>query len=146
MTDAQGWIETEDSEVQTVMTIKIDRTTPKITIHKWEEAPYTRRMTRSGSLYHRTTKKRQEVVVELLNGTISVTGSLDIQFEKYSTVRKTEANVPNLRRRTPLLQTKNLRTWPNSHGTRKGSFESGICRYDSRDESIQYALASSTKL
>lgn len=80
--DAQGWIEAQGSEMQTVITIKIDRTTPKVTIQKWEEASDIRGMTPSGSSHHRTAETKQEVIIAHSNGINTVTGTLEIQFEK----------------------------------------------------------------
>ncbi|PGH27950.1 hypothetical protein AJ80_00204 [Polytolypa hystricis UAMH7299] len=74
--DAQGWLEAEGSETEIVLTVKIDRTTPKIHIQKWEKMP-PRRRTRS---YLPTAT--QQVDIEHSNGNTIVSGLMDLSFEK----------------------------------------------------------------
>ncbi|KAK2811708.1 hypothetical protein FQN49_008437, partial [Arthroderma sp. PD_2] len=48
--DARGWLESDGSETQVVITANIDRTIPRVTFDKWERKSEPQRVTRSSRL------------------------------------------------------------------------------------------------
>lgn len=78
--DAQAWLEAEGSQVQIVLTIKIDRQSPNVIIQKWEIASSSsRRITRS---CRPTAECTQRIEISPSSGINNNTGKLIVPFEK----------------------------------------------------------------
>lgn len=76
--DAEGWLETELSDVNIVLTIKIERNSPKLTFLKWEKMG-PRIITRSNQVSSNWTQKAE---VSYANGGTTVSGFLQLPFDK----------------------------------------------------------------
>ena len=76
--DAQGWLEAQGSETKVVITINIDKHSPRITFQRWEHA-YIQHATRS---HHPHGSVVQTAEVFHKGVTTRATGELIIPFEK----------------------------------------------------------------
>ncbi|EZF34326.1 hypothetical protein TMEN_6280 [Trichophyton mentagrophytes] len=76
--DAQGWLEAQGSDTKVVITMNIDKHSPRITFQRWEHA-YTRHATRS---HHPHGSVVQTVEVFHKGVNTRATGELIIPFEK----------------------------------------------------------------
>lgn len=76
--DAQNWLETEGSQIQAAITIKIERTSQKLIFQKWEKTD-RRRITRSTRPSAAVT---QQAEVWHTDGGTNVSSLLQIPFEK----------------------------------------------------------------
>ncbi|EGE06571.1 hypothetical protein TEQG_05569 [Trichophyton equinum CBS 127.97] len=75
--DARGWLETDESETQVVVTAEIDRKAPYIVIHKWAREAEPRRKARS---YRRVASIVEEVIATRKEDTTEVTGDMTFTF------------------------------------------------------------------
>ncbi|KAK2761613.1 hypothetical protein FQN54_001441 [Arachnomyces sp. PD_36] len=76
--DAEGWLEAEGSETQLVVTIKIERNSPKIIIQRWEKTG-SRVITRNNRA---SSEPTQQVEISYDNGRTTVSAPLQLPFEK----------------------------------------------------------------